>query len=124
MSSLRISDKPMVRLLESISLLSMIVNDRFGGTGLGLSICKQLVHLMGGTLKASSIFGEGSVFEFTLPLGRVKMNFDEVLHYMAPFHGRVILYLDSHYDDTGAADLMRSLGLQVCVTHTQAEAFK
>ena len=89
-----------------------------------MSICKQLVHLMGGTLKASSVFGEGSVFEFTLPLGRVKMNFDEVLHYMAPFHGRVILYLDSHHDDTGAADLMRSLGLQVCVTHTQAEAFK
>src|SRR5271167_2456620 len=71
------------------------IDFRFGGTGLGLSICKQLVHLMGGTLQASSIFGEGSVFEFTLPFGRVQMSNDEILNWMAPFRGRQILYLDS-----------------------------
>ena len=96
---------------------------RFGGTGLGLSICKQLVHLMGGKLTASSTFGEGSVFEFTLPLGRVQTSFEEVLHWMSPFTGRNILYVDSQYDETGAAELMRSLGLQVTVAHTQVEAF-
>ena len=74
--------------------------------------------------KQAVIFGEGSVFEFTLPLGRVKMSMDEILHWMAPFHGRQILYLDSQYDDTGAADLMRSLGLQVSVAHSQPEAFR
>jgi len=100
------------------------IDFRFGGTGLGLSICKQLVHLMGGTLQASSIFGEGSVFEFTLPFGRVQMSNDEILNWMAPFRGRQILYLDSQHDDTGAADLMRSLGLVVSVVHSQPEAFK
>jgi osomolarity two-component system, sensor histidine kinase NIK1 len=78
---------------------------------------------MGGKLQASSTFGEGSVFEFTLPLTRVKMGYDEVLHWMAPFRGRPILYLDSQFDETGAADMMRNLGLQVFVTHTLAEAF-
>lgn len=39
-----------------------------GGLGLGLSICKQLIEMHGGTLKASSIQGKGSVFTFTLPL--------------------------------------------------------
>nr|WP_242069733.1 ATP-binding protein [Paenibacillus dendritiformis] len=39
-----------------------------GGIGLGLSITKQLVELHGGTLKADSQKGAGSVFSFTLPL--------------------------------------------------------
>lgn len=39
-----------------------------GGLGLGLSICRQLVELHGGSLRASSVLGEGSVFAFTLPL--------------------------------------------------------
>jgi response regulator RpfG family c-di-GMP phosphodiesterase len=79
---------------------------------------------MGGKLEARSVFGKGSVFEFTLPLGRVKLRMDEILHQMAPFRGRQILYIDSQYDDTGAADLMRSLGLQVSVAHSLSEAFK
>lgn len=79
---------------------------------------------MDGKLTASSVLGEGSVFEFTLPLGRVTTSLDEVLHYMGPFYGRQILYVDSYYDDTGAAELMRTLGLEVSVVHSQADAFK
>ena len=39
-----------------------------GGLGLGLSICQQLVEMHGGIIKASSVWGEGSIFTFTLPL--------------------------------------------------------
>src|SRR5271156_2336045 len=127
MSFSRISGRPMDRSHESIhssSFSSLTRLFRFGGTGLGLSICKQLVHLMGGKLTASSTFGEGSVFEFTLPLGRVQRSFPEVLHWMAPFQGRNILYVDSQHDGTGAAELIRSLGLNVTVAYTQTAAFK
>lgn len=42
----------------------------YGGTGLGLSISKKIVELMNGRMSASSIYGEGSTFGFTLPLAQ------------------------------------------------------
>jgi PAS domain S-box-containing protein len=45
------------------------ISRQFGGTGLGLAICKQLSELMGGHLTATSVPGQGSVFELDIPLG-------------------------------------------------------
>ena len=41
---------------------------RFGGTGLGLAITSQLCELMGGTLRATSQYEQGSRFVLELPL--------------------------------------------------------
>jgi two-component system, sensor histidine kinase and response regulator len=43
-------------------------NRRFGGSGLGLAIVHQLVGAMGGRVEATSVLGQGSRFEFELPL--------------------------------------------------------
>ncbi len=40
---------------------------KYGGTGLGLTITKQLIELMGGSIRVKSKKGEGSSFFFTLP---------------------------------------------------------
>ncbi len=42
------------------------------GTGLGLSISKVIIERLGGTISVSSIEGEGTTFEFTLPLATPK----------------------------------------------------
>ncbi|GLT21156.1 hypothetical protein GCM10007933_06080 [Zoogloea oryzae] len=40
---------------------------KFGGTGLGLTITHRIVGLMGGSLRAESVEGQGSSFEVRLP---------------------------------------------------------
>lgn len=41
---------------------------KHGGTGLGLAIVRKLALTMGGTVRVSSVLGEGSTFYVTLPL--------------------------------------------------------
>ena len=41
---------------------------RAGGTGLGLAVAKGFAELLGGSLRAESVPGDGSVFTLRLPV--------------------------------------------------------
>jgi signal transduction histidine kinase/class 3 adenylate cyclase/CheY-like chemotaxis protein len=45
------------------------VNRSYEGTGLGLSLVKELVEMHGGEIIVSSVYGQGSTFAISLPLG-------------------------------------------------------
>jgi len=48
------------------------------GTGIGLALVQELVKLHGGTITASSIVGQGSVFTVALPFGSAHLPQDQV----------------------------------------------
>ena len=51
-----------------------VVKYQTEGTGLGLYIAKNIVEQLGGKMWFSSIEGVGSIFSFSLPVGKVKNN--------------------------------------------------
>ena len=48
------------------------------GTGLGLTIVKKSIEQQGGTISVQSKLGEGSVFQFTLPIPNKKADISEI----------------------------------------------
>lgn len=89
------------------------------GTGLGLTISQKLVTLMGGTLQAKSVFGQGSIFWFDLLLPETQVSEEEaepeeriILGVVGP--KRKIVVVDDKADNRQfLADALRPLGFTV-----------
>jgi PAS domain S-box-containing protein len=54
-------------LFEVFNQMDLSGTYKYEGTGLGLSIAKNLVELMGGSIKVASIENRGSIFYFSVP---------------------------------------------------------
>ena len=67
-SGIGISEEALGRVFEEFQQADTSTTREYGGTGLGLAISRNLAHLLGGDLTATSELGKGSTFTLTVPI--------------------------------------------------------
>jgi signal transduction histidine kinase/ActR/RegA family two-component response regulator len=110
------------RLFEPFRQSDSSMSRRYGGTGLGLAISQKLVAGMGGRITASSEFGRGSLFEFTLtlPLARERntpLPFAVSTPLPQQFDARILVVEDDVVNQRVITLMLQRLGLQCQVVH-------
>ena len=80
------------------------------GTGIGLVISQRLAELMGGTLRARSVAGQGSSFILRLPCSpdpdTVRSHLDELASEPTHYHRRLVHYVE---DNETNVEVMRGI---------------
>lgn len=109
------------------------ISRRYGGTGLGLPIARTLAERMGGTLRARSEEGQGSVFTLEIPLAlhaapAAPLIAQEPAAFCepptAPATARILLVEDNPVNQTVIEAMLRSLGHSVTVVGDGATALE
>lgn len=126
------SDEFLARIFHVFTQGNDAVQQGARGSGLGLTISREIVELMGGTLEVSSVEGEGSTFEVTLPLvptmrsqvDRFKAESYFVVDSNHKKDFRVLLVEDNEVNRIVALGLLNEIGLEADVAMDGAEAVR
>ncbi|CAK8711743.1 MAG: PAS domain S-box-containing protein [Candidatus Electronema aureum] len=117
-------------LFQLFSQADNSITRKYGGTGLGLSISKKLVEMMGGSIHAESVYGQGSVFTFTLPLEiseeeRPRSAPTQLSSDFGRLRGaRILLAEDNPLNQELTLILLRRRGIEVTLANNGAEALE
>lgn len=110
-------------LFQPFSQADASTTRKFGGTGLGLTISKQMVELMGGSIKVSSQLGQGSIFSFTIRCGKGRpYNWNQDSHHLKGT--RVLVVDDQETSCLILKNILESWGLHVTTVLSGEEAIQ
>ncbi|MDB6051754.1 MAG: hybrid sensor histidine kinase/response regulator [Pseudomonas sp.] len=126
-SGIGISAERLELMFNAFQQADSSISRRYGGTGLGLPIARTLAERMGGTLRAKSEEGMGSVFTLEIPLTLYHHKKPEKIApaVEASDDGRslqVLLVEDNPVNQTVIEAMLRSLGFKVSVANDGAQA--
>jgi two-component system sensor histidine kinase/response regulator len=109
-------------LFQDFVQISTSTSRQYGGTGLGLAISQLLVHAMGGTIGATSIFEQGSTFWFTALLPATAAPTGAELDLAQPVSRRVLVVDDNSINQIVVQALLRKDGHEVVLVADGAQA--
>ncbi|WP_445570745.1 ATP-binding protein [Pseudomonas sp. E102] len=128
-SGIGIPAESLERMFDAFQQADSSISRRYGGTGLGLPIARTLAERMGGTLRAQSQEGQGSVFTLEIPLALSRLA-PPTLPLRLPGGGsngegrNVLLVEDNPVNQTVIEAMLRSLGFKVSVATDGAQAVR
>ena len=112
------------RLFRAFSQVDASTTRKYGGTGLGLAISKKLTEIMGGRIWVDSEPGQGSVFQFVLPL-RSAPALDSISRNDLCWPGRAALIVDDNSTNRRIyATQLRHWGMETVAVETAHEALE
>ncbi|WP_167144741.1 response regulator [Pseudomonas sp. OTU750018] len=125
-SGIGISPERLEHMFDAFQQADTSISRRYGGTGLGLPIARTLAERMGGTLRAVSQEGQGSVFTLEVPLPfsqHVAPATSETPLPADQGNGQpVLLVEDNPVNQTVIEAMLRSLGYRVSLVGDGAQA--
>jgi two-component system, sensor histidine kinase len=125
-SGIGISPQRLEQMFDAFQQADTSISRRYGGTGLGLPIARTLAERMGGTLRAHSQEGQGSVFTLEVPLPFSQQQRQVLLEQPRDaalgLGQEVLLVEDNPVNQTVIEAMLRSLGYQVQLVADGAQA--
>ncbi|MGR1216481.1 ATP-binding protein [Metapseudomonas otitidis] len=125
-SGIGIPPERLEHMFDAFQQADSSISRRYGGTGLGLPIARTLAERMGGTLRAESHQGQGSVFTLEIPLPfRQQVNRTDGPYPDQATAGNgqdVLLVEDNPVNQTVIEAMLRSLGYRVSLVSDGAQA--
>lgn len=128
-SGIGIAPESLELMFDAFQQADSSISRRYGGTGLGLPIARTLAERMGGTLRAQSEEGRGSVFTLEIPLALYQQALPAQVARISTHKGdgegrNVLLVEDNPVNQTVIEAMLRSLGFTVSVAADGAQAVR
>ncbi|MGQ7958225.1 response regulator [Pseudomonas sp. SP16.1] len=127
-SGIGIDAERLEHMFDAFQQADTSISRRYGGTGLGLPIARTLAERMGGTLRAESLVGAGSVFTLEIPLPFRQQSAREQAAESQPLGGGdgqpVLLVEDNPVNQTVIEAMLRSLGYRVSLVGDGLQALQ
>ena len=136
-SGIGIDQQGLTHLFRSFHQADASTTREYGGTGLGLAISKRLVEQMGGQIGVESLLGQGSIFWFTVSLGKdpapacfrpegaTHGSAESPASDLSAFMGaRILVAEDNLFNQQVVTELLEAVGAKVRIANHGQEALE